>query len=151
MCASTGCIETHPSIDPLQQHVFLQGPKKGCWPISSGSVVFDPPWHPPPSTKRRSLGPLHRSSAWSHGASGTRARWCVSVGVPTAMSLGTSWNYFNMEVENPLFVVENGLPYGAMFHFHVSSRECRILLVLNPAVLFYPDRSFRMKDHPPEN
>ena len=30
----------------------------------------------------------------------------------------------NMEVENHLFVVENGLPFGAILHFHVSSGEC---------------------------
>ena len=30
----------------------------------------------------------------------------------------------HMEVENHLFVVENGLPFGAILHFHVSSREC---------------------------
>ena len=29
-----------------------------------------------------------------------------------------------MEVEHHLFVVEHGLPYGAILHFHVSSREC---------------------------
>ena len=29
-----------------------------------------------------------------------------------------------MEVENHLFVVENGLPRGQAIHFHVSSREC---------------------------
>ena len=32
-----------------------------------------------------------------------------------------------MEVENPLFVVDNDLPYGAILHFHVSSRECMCL------------------------
>ena len=30
-----------------------------------------------------------------------------------------------MEVENHhLFAVENGLPFGAILHFHVSSKEC---------------------------
>ena len=33
-----------------------------------------------------------------------------------------------MEVENHLFVVENdGNWFGAILHFHVSSRECRTL------------------------
>ena len=34
-----------------------------------------------------------------------------------------------MEVENQLFdlfVVENGLLFGAILHFHVSSRECKL-------------------------
>ena len=30
----------------------------------------------------------------------------------------------NMEVDNHLFVEENGLPRGQAIHFHVSSREC---------------------------
>ena len=35
-----------------------------------------------------------------------------------------------MEVENHLFVVENGLPFGAIVHFHVSSRECIVGLLV---------------------
>ena len=52
-----------------------------------------------------------------------------SNGVDVVVIFSQKWNLStlpgtNMEVENHLFVVEHGLPGGAILHFHVSSREC---------------------------
>ena len=45
---------------------------------------------------------------------------------PSSLRLLARSPWTNMEVENHQFVVENGLPFGAILHFHVSSRECTL-------------------------